>query len=221
MVFPGAAAAAASLWRGYNDTLAPKSMPSDVFTQSLNAHVNRLQVTCFALTSNFSFISIFSPNFSFISTFSPNFSFISTFSPNFSSQERAVPACGTGCQCDWGSSCLGDAGKFYGGSATPLHVSVELQNTGCDFPIHIKKRTPCSSETGKDLLVLTRGESGIVSGSDFIATGVEKGVEKDGDQFSVWIGDGTWMDVKLSLEITCEAGTTYINMVPAGGGSQL
>jgi len=39
-------------------------------------------------------------------------------------------------------------------------------------------------------------------------------VEKDGDQFSVWVGDGTWMDETLDLELTCDD-TNYINYAVA------
>lgn len=92
-------------------------------------------------------------------------------------------------------------------------MQVKLVNTGCDFKVHVKARTPCSTQTGKDLAVLAKGESFTVDGEDFILSGLDKGVEKDGDQFSVWVGDATWINVQYSLDVTCDSGD-YIFMNP-------
>ena len=133
--------------------------------------------------------------------------------------QRNVRACQPGCACDWDSSCLGNASSFYApsGAATPKNVKVTLTNGGCPFKVHVKARTPCSTLTGHDLVPggLALGETGTVAGSDFILSGLaDHGkTEKDGDQFSTWVGDGTWMNVVISLNVTCDD-TTYISMVP-------
>ena len=168
-VFPGAAAAAGSLWH-YNVSLSPHGLPSTDMTDAINAHTARLQA-------------------------------------------RGVPTCAPGCACDWGSSCIGDPTKFYRGTPTPYNVDITVVNTNCDFNVHLKKRTPCSTLTGGDLAVVAKGQTATFHGSDFIASGIDKTVEKDGDQFSVWVGDGTWMNVKATLSLTCDD-TTYINMAP-------
>jgi len=168
-VFPGAAAAAGSLWK-YDAALTPKSLPSTDFVNSINAHVDRLRA-------------------------------------------RGVPSCANGCSCDWGSACLGDTTKFYGGRDTPYNVRVKLTNTGCDFNVHIKQKKVCNTKTGHDLASLKKGDSYTVVGQDFILSGIDGTTEKDGDQFSVWVGDGTWMNVDLDLKVTCDD-TDYINMAP-------
>eukprot|EP00658_Telonema_sp_P-2_P024139 TRINITY_DN19686_c0_g1_i2.p1 TRINITY_DN19686_c0_g1~~TRINITY_DN19686_c0_g1_i2.p1 ORF type:complete len:338 (+),score=77.45 TRINITY_DN19686_c0_g1_i2:60-1073(+) len=123
---------------------------------------------------------------------------------------RGVSACKPGCDCDWGSSCIGDPSQFYAGHASELNTNVRLTNVGCGFGVHIKARTACSTETGRDLAVLKQGESYTVH-QDFIASGVDKDVEWDGDQFSIWMGDATWMNVALDLKLTCDS-PNYINM---------
>ena len=53
-----------------------------------------------------------------------------------------------------------------------------------------------------------------VLGQDFILVGVKDKVVHVGDQLSVWVGDGTWMNVALDLLVTCTDTDTYINMAP-------
>jgi hypothetical protein len=128
--------------------------------------------------------------------------------------DRDIPSCAGGCACNWGSSCIGKSGSDYGGSPTKPNTLIHLTNTGCDFNVHVKKRSPCSTLTGKDLAVLKKGDSYTVQGEDFILLGIDHTVEKDGDVFSTWVGDATWMNVHANLEVTCDAGT-YIYMNPA------
>merc|ERR1711907_61064 len=126
---------------------------------------------------------------------------------------RGVPACKPGCACDWGSACIGDSNQFYGGHASSPNMMVHLTNTGCDFNVHVKQRTPCSTLTGADLAVLKKGDSFTVQGVDFILSGLDHGTEKDSDQFSVWVGDATWLNVEYALDVTCDSGN-YIYMNP-------
>ena len=176
-VFPGAAAAAGSLWN-YNASLTPKGMPSTDFADSIAAHVDRLRA-------------------------------------------RGTPSCANGCNCDWGSSCLGNASSFYPGNpenpggATTYNAEVRLTNTGCPFNVHVKTRTPCSTLNGPDLGTITVGGPPLtVAGVDFILVGLKGKVTHVGDQLSVWVGDGTWMNVALDLLVTCDDSDTYINMAP-------
>ena len=178
-VFPGAAAAAGSLWN-YDASLTPKGMPSADFVDSVAAHVDRLRA-------------------------------------------RGVKACRNGCNCDWGSSCLGNTSSFYPGNphpssadgATAYNVNVKLTNQGCRFIVHVKSRTPCSTLNGPDLGNITVGGPPLtVLGQDFILVGVKDKVVHVGDQLSVWVGDGTWMNVALDLLVTCTDTDTYINMAP-------
>lgn len=132
---------------------------------------------------------------------------------NIRLQSRNVSSCSTGCQCDWGSSCIGNASAFYGGHETKLNEHIELRNTGCDFDVKVKSRSPCSKLNEADLAILSpNGGSYVVQGSDFILTASHDGL-KVSDQFSLWIGDSTWMDVNLVLNVTCDDGS-YIYMTP-------
>eukprot|EP00939_MAST-03C_sp_MAST-3C-sp1_P000387 g387.t1 len=130
--------------------------------------------------------------------------------------ERGVAACRVGCACDWGSSCIGNASAFYGGKGpTPLNQRITLVNRGCDFNVKVRARTPCSTKNGDDLGVLDGINATFdVVGSDFILVGTapDKTV-KAGDQFSIWVGDGTWMNLVETLDVTCDD-TGYIYMTP-------
>ena len=86
-VFPGAAAAAGSLWN-YDASLTPKGMPSADFVDSVAAHVDRLRA-------------------------------------------RGVKACRNGCNCDWGSSCLGNTSSFYPGNPHPSSAHHILSTQDC------------------------------------------------------------------------------------------
>jgi len=95
-----------------------------------------------------------------------------------------------------------------------LNEKIELRNTGCDFSVKIKKRSPCSKLNEDDLGVLApNGGTYTVQGSDFILIASDHGSIKASDQFSLWIGDSTWMDVDLVLNVTCDDGA-YIYMTP-------
>ena len=182
-IFPGTAAAAGSLWSGFDDThLVPKTgTPSDAFVEAIEAHTRRLL-------------------------------------------ERGVLSCDVGCICSEDTSCQGNASAYYGGHPTPLNIQIALVNKGCDFDVKIRARQPCSSLNGDDLGVLAAAGSGqnstfVVSGSDFILVGKAKDKSiKAGDQFSVWVGDGTWMNLEETLFVSCDD-TEYINMAPAGGNA--
>jgi len=129
--------------------------------------------------------------------------------------DRGVAACRVGCACDWESSCIGNASAFYGNKkdATPLNQRITLVNRGCDFTVKVRARTPCSTKNGDDLGTLSGMNATFeVVGSDFILVGTtsDKTV-KAGDQFSIWVGDSTWMNLVETLYVTCDD-TDYIYM---------
>merc|ERR1712096_248196 len=123
-------------------------------------------------------------------------------------KHRNVPACANGCACDWDSSCIGNANMYYGGKATPKNIRIKLTNT-CSYKIHIKSKAPCNTKTGKEITVIQPNQSATIT-DDFIAIAVVKGVTHAGDQFSVWVGDGTWMNLEMHLGLQCDT-SHYIN----------
>ena len=146
----------------------------------------------------------------------PSDAFIDTLDAHtFRLRQRNISSCSSGCTCDWGSSCVGNQSAFYGGVETSLNENIVLRNTGCDVNVKVKQRSPCSKLNEDDLGVLTpNGDSFTVQGSDFILTASDHGSVKASDQFSLWIGDSTWMDVSLVLNVSCDDGS-YIYMTPA------
>ena len=146
----------------------------------------------------------------------PSDEFIDTLDAHtFRLRQRNISSCSSGCTCDWGSSCVGNQSAFYGGVETSLNENIVLRNTGCDVNVKVKQRSPCSKLNEDDLGVLTpNGGTLTVRGTDFILTASDHGSVKASDQFSLWIGDSTWMDVSLVLNVSCDDGN-YIYMTPA------
>lgn len=129
-------------------------------------------------------------------------------------RERNVYTCANGCACDWQSRCIGNASSFYAGHETPYNVKITLHNVGCDFDVKVKARAPCSKNNGDDLAILRKSSSFVAHGTDFILIGSSQGQIYASDQFSIWVGDSTWLNLEMSLNVTCDS-STYITMEPS------
>ena len=108
---------------------------------------------------------------------------------------RGVVACPTGKYCDWGTK----DGVPYDNHPTKPNARITLINK-TPFHIQVKARTPCASGTGASLVSLEPGEN-YTAVDDFIVTS-SKGI---GDPFALWIGDGTWQDLTMTLDVTYDA----------------
>lgn len=70
----------------------------------------------------------------------------------------------------------------------------------------VKARTACDKQNGDNLMKIAAGETGVVRGTNFIT---EAGGSLASDPFDLWIGDGTWMNLNLTLSVT-NAGGGYL-----------